>query len=64
MVYKLIDKKTSGGTVKNEIISNKQFAGVLHKPTVRKFEERKVHSPFIDRNLGHRSSRHAIDKLI
>ena len=25
MVYKFIDKKTSGGTIRNEIISNKQL---------------------------------------
>ena len=40
MVYKFFDKKTSGGTVKNEIISNKEI--------IRRFNKRKVHSPFID----------------
>ena len=25
MVYKCIDKKTAGGTIRNEIISNKQL---------------------------------------
>ena len=40
MVYKSFDKKTSGGTVKNE---NK-----LAKPVIRKFNKRKAHSPFID----------------
>ena len=48
MVYKCFDKKTSGGTVKNEIISNKELDEELHKPITRYFEERKVHSPFID----------------
>ena len=52
MVYKLFDKKTSGGTVKNEIISNKEFAKELHKPIIRKFEKRKVHSSFIDNIWG------------
>ena len=26
MIYKFLDKKTSGGTVTNEIISNKELA--------------------------------------
>ena len=37
MVYKFLDKKTSGGTVKNKIMSNKQLAEELHKPIIRKF---------------------------
>ena len=45
-------KKTSGETVKNEIISNKELAEELHKPIIRKFEKRKVHSPFIDNICG------------
>ena len=40
-------KKISGGTVKNETISNKELAEELHKPITKKFEKRKVHSPFI-----------------
>ena len=56
MVYKffdkntasLVDKSTSGGTIKNEIISNKELAEKLHKPIIRKFNKRKVHSSFID----------------
>ena len=51
MVYKyfdrkkasLVDKSTFGGTVKNEIISNKELAEELHKPIIRTFETRKVH---------------------
>ena len=39
-------KKTSGGTVKDEIMSNKELAVELQKPIIRKFEKRKVHSPF------------------
>ena len=38
MVYKFLDKKTSGGAVKNENMSNQELAEELHKPTVRKFE--------------------------
>ena len=29
MVYKFFDRKTSGGTAKNEVISNKQLAEEL-----------------------------------
>ena len=52
MVYKFFDKQTSGGIVKNENISNKELAEELHKPNIRKFNERKVHSPFIDNIWG------------
>ena len=45
-------KKISGGAIKNEIISNKELAEVLHKPIIRKFEKRKVHSSFIDNSWG------------
>ena len=38
----------SGGAVKNEIMQNKE----LHKPIIRKFEKRKVHSSFIDNSWG------------
>ena len=44
----LLIKKTSGGGIKNESISNKELAEELHKPIIRNFNERKVHSPFID----------------
>ena len=45
MVYEFFDKKNG---IKNENISNKQLAEELHKPVIRKFNQRKVHSPFID----------------
>ena len=45
-------KKTSGGAIKNDIISNKESAEELHKPIVRKFKKRKVYSPFIDEIWG------------
>ena len=48
MVYKFFNKKSSGGPIKNEIISNKELAEEIHKPIIRKFEKRKVHSSFID----------------
>ena len=49
MLYKPFDEKTSGRGIKNENISNKELAEELHKPIIRKFERRKVHSPFIDK---------------
>ena len=52
MVYKFFDKKTSGSGIKSENISNKQLAEALHKPIIRKFIKRKVHSPFIDNMWG------------
>ena len=44
-------KKTAGGTVKNEMISNEELEE-LHKPMIKKFEKRKVHSAFIDNIWG------------
>ena len=41
-------KKTSGSDIKDENISNKELAEELHKSAIRKFNKRKVHSPFID----------------
>ena len=52
MVYKFFDKKTSGSGIKSENISSKQLAEALHKPIIRKFIKRKVHSPFIDNMWG------------
>ena len=52
MVYKFFDKKTSGGTFKNDVISNKESAEELHKPIMRKFKKTKVHSSFIDNICG------------
>ena len=45
-------KKTSGGKVKRENISNKKFVEKLHKPIIRKFNKRKVHLPFTDNIWG------------
>ena len=41
MVYKLLIKKTSGGAIKNEYMSNKELAEELHKPIIRKFNKKK-----------------------
>ena len=46
------DKKTSGGTVKEEKISNKELGEDLHKPVIKKFKKRKSGSPFIDNMWG------------
>ena len=64
IVYKFCDNRTSDRTstlarsetlatriksaIENEIISNKELAEELHKQIIKKFEKRKVHSPFID----------------
>ena len=48
MVYKIFDKKPSGGTVKNENICNKELAQELQKTIIKNFEKRKIHSPFTD----------------
>ena len=52
MFFKFFDKITSGSGTKNENISNKELAEQLHKPTIRKFNKRKVHSSFIDNIWG------------
>ena len=47
MVYKFFDKKSSESGVKL-IPPNEQLANELHKPSIRKFEKRKVYSTFKD----------------
>ena len=42
------DRKTANSGIKNEIIPNKE----LHKPIIRKFNKRKVHSPSTDNIWG------------
>ena len=37
MDYKCFDKKTSGGAVKNESVSNQELAEELHKPIIKKW---------------------------
>ena len=52
MVYKFFDKKSKGiciTTLANKSVSqNQQLAEELHKPIIREFEKRKVHSVFKD----------------
>ena len=52
MVYNFLWQKNSPETVKNEIVSNKELAEELRKPVIKKFEKRKVDSPFIDNMWG------------
>ena len=52
MVYKFFNKKSSGSGIKNENISNKELPEELHKPIIKKFKKRKVHSPFVDNIWG------------
>ena len=52
MVYKYFDKKTPGSVIKNENISNKQLAELADQKIIRKFNKRKVYSPFIDNIWG------------
>ena len=35
-------------TIKNESMSNKELSEEVHKPIIRKFNDRKVHSSFAD----------------
>ena len=52
MVHNFFDKNTSGRTVKNEDISNKELAEDLQKPIIRKLNKRKARSTFIDNIWG------------
>ena len=45
-------KKLLVVVLKNENVSNKELAEELHKPIIRKFKKRKLHSSFIDDILG------------
>ena len=48
MIYIFFYKKTSGGAIKNENMSNKELVEEICNPTIRKFNKRKVHSSFTD----------------
>ena len=52
MAFKSFDKKTPGSGIKIENIANKKLAEESHKPVIRKFYKRKLHSPFIDNIWG------------
>ena len=52
MVYKLFDKKFLVSVLKMRMFQTKELAEELHKPIIKKFKKRKVHSPFIDNIWG------------
>ena len=56
MVYKLFDKKSAGSGAKHvntkRTPQNQQLAEELHKPIIKKFEKRKVHTAFKDNIWG------------
>ena len=45
--FKFFDKKTSGGVIENEIISNKKLAEELLKPIIEKFAGKKYSHLFL-----------------
>ena len=51
MVYKSFDKKTVGSGI-HSMQQKEQLAEELHKPIIRKFKKRKVHSAFEDNIWG------------
>ena len=57
-----IDKKTSGKTVKNKIISNKELAEEFTQTNYQKIQEKKSKLTYYRKYLGYRSSRCAVDK--
>ena len=50
MVYKVLDKKSTGSGIANE--PNYQPANELQKPIIRKFKKRKIYSGFKDNIWG------------
>ena len=48
MVYTFFDKKAPGSGIKNDDNSIKELAKESHKPVIRKFQRRSVHSSFIE----------------
>ena len=51
MVYNFFDQRTSGITIKNKIIYNKELGEELHKQVIRNLKKRKVQLAFIDNIL-------------
>ena len=53
MIYNFFDKNSVGsGVANNDIKQNLQLAEGLHKPIIRTFKKRTVHSGFKDNTLG------------
>ena len=51
MVYNFFDQRTSGITIKNKVIYNKELGEELHKQVIRNLKKRKVQLAFIDNIL-------------
>ena len=51
MVYNFFNKKSKGSSIKS-VSQNQQLAEELHKPIIRKFQKRRVHSTFKDTVWG------------
>ena len=52
MIYKFFDKTFSSRAINDENRSNKELTEELHKPIIRTFKKRNVHSSFIDNIWG------------
>ena len=52
MVYKFFDKKSTGSGFKKLKNSSSILADELHKPIIKEFDKRKVHSQFKDNIWG------------
>ena len=52
MVYRFFDKNLFGSGIKNKHMSDQQLAEELNKRIIKKFNKRKVQSPFIDNVWG------------
>ena len=50
MFYKFFDKISKGSGIKS--MSNRQIVNEIHKPIIRRFKKRKVHSSFKDNIWG------------
>ena len=46
------DKETADGALKSRNMSNKELAAELQKPIIRKFEQQKVYSTFLENIWG------------
>ena len=60
MVYTIFDQKTSGGSIKNENMSNQHIAEELYKSVIRKFKKKKI--TFYRKYMGCWSCWYAINK--
>ena len=52
MIYTCFVKRTSGGAIKSEIMSNQELGKELYKPIISNFKKRKVDSFFIGNIRG------------